>query len=225
MTIAGLEGRARDLFLRVAFATAAAITVLTFALAQIQGGGLQVLLAASLATSVAAGGAALCMLIQQQRLGVDGSLHPLDVARWAGALLAAVVGPLLTAVLVLGVVWGIAMAIAPEASAGNLAGVGVAWLVVPMALLITGTAALRTVAVAAGRPLDVREAIALAEGQEWSLVPIGLGLAVALLLTLAGVAGVALGIAAASAAIVLGLVLLVPASARMAMHAERLGVR
>lgn len=225
MTTAVLEGRARDLFIRLSAAMIAVIGLLAFALTQVGGDGLRLLLATALAASVAAGGAALCMLVQQQRLGMDAALHPLAVARWASALLAAVIGPLLTALLVLGVVWAVAMAISPQASAGSLAGVGVAWLVLPMALLITGTAALRTVAVAAGRPLDVRDAIALVEGQEWSLVPVGLALALAVLLTLAGVVGVALGFAAAAAAILLGLFLLVPASIRLAVHGERLGLR
>lgn len=225
MTIAVLEGRARDLFIRLSAAMIAVIGLLAFALTQVGGDGLRLLLATALAASVAAGGAALCMLVQQQRLGMDAALHPLAVARWASALLAAVIGPLLTALLVLGVVWAVAMAISPQASAGSLAGVGVAWLVLPMALLITGTAALRTVAVAAGCPLDVRDAIALVEGQEWSLVPVGLALALAVLLTLAGVVGVALGFAAAAAAILLGLSLLVPASIRLAVHGERLGLR
>ena len=225
MTIAVLEGRARDLFIRLSAAMIAVVGLLAFALTQVGGDGLRLLLATALAASVAAGGAALCMLVQQQRLGMDAALHPLAVARWASALLAAVIGPLLTALLVLGVVWAVAMAISPKASAGSLAGVGVAWLVLPMALLITGTAALRTVAVAAGRPLDVRDAIALVEGQEWSLVPVGLALALAVLLTLAGVVGVALGFAAAAAAILLGLFLLVPASIRLAVHGERLGLR
>lgn len=225
MTIAGLGGRNRDLFFALATATAVAVGVCTFALEQVAGEGLRLLLVAALASAVAAGGGALCMLMQQQSLGMDAALGPVAVARWAGALLAAVIGPLLTAFAVLAIVWVIAMAIAPQASAGNLAGVGAAWLVLlPMALLITGAAALRTIAVAAERRLDVREAIALVEGQEWTLVPVGLALATAVLMTLAGVVGVALGYAAAAAAILLGLLLLVPASVRLARHGERLGV-
>ena len=224
MTIAGLGGRNRDLFFALATATAVAVGVCTFALEQVAGEGLRLLLVAALASAVTAGGGALCMLMQQQSLGMDAALGPVAVARWAGALLAAVIGPLLTAFAVLAIVWVIAMAIAPQASAGNLAGFGAAWLVLPMALLITGTAALRTVAVAAERRLDVREAIVLVKGQEWTLVPVGLALATAVLMTLAGVVGVALGYAAAAAAILLGLLLLVPASVRLARHGERLGV-
>ena len=56
------------------------------------------------------------------------------------------------------------------------------------------------------------------------LALVGLALATAVLMTLAGVVGVALGYAAAAAAILLGLLLLVPASVRLARHGERLGV-
>ena len=212
----------RDRIIRIAAVTLTAVMITGSALVWFEAGFLQTLALLGLVAAVAGGGGAMGMIVQQHLLGREPSLAPLAVARWSGALVAATLGPLATAAAGLALVVGAGAVLIPAEDAGSLAGVGVAWLVLPMALLVTGTASLRTVAVALARELDIREVIDLADGREWSLVPVGLGLALAVGLCTAGVVGLALGEVAASLAIVAGLALLLPASAALARRWERL---
>lgn len=117
---------------------------------------------------------------------------------WTGAFVGAVAGPLITAKLT---VAGVALAsgtVLPVEGAGALAGVGVAGMVLPMALLVAGTAAMKLPASAVGAPIDAREAIRLVEGREWSLLPLGFVLALTVLAigvgTVAGVFGMLPGL-------------------------------
>ncbi|MEE4300375.1 MAG: hypothetical protein V2J24_13115 [Pseudomonadales bacterium] len=217
------DGAVRDRIIGIAVATLAAVMVTGSALVWLDAGPLRTLALLALVATVAGGGGALGMVVQQHQLGCDVSLRPLAVARWSGALTAAVLGPLATGAVGIGVVVGLGSLLVPAESGGSLAGVGGVSLVLPMALLVTGTASLRTVAVALARDLEIREVIAVAEGHEWSLVPVGLALAFAVLACTAGIVGLALGVVPASLAIVIGLAALLPASAALAGHWERLG--
>jgi hypothetical protein len=214
----------RGRVIRIAFGTVAGVGLIGGLLFALEPGGLRTLSLLALIAVVAGGGAAMGMTVQQHLLGRDVALRPLAVARWSGALITAVLGPLVTAGAALGVVAGLGMLLLPAENAGSYAGAGAAWLLLPMALLVTGTASLRTVDVALGRAREIRAVIDVAEGHEWSLVPVGIALALAVLLCTAGVAGLGLGVAPAAVAIVVGLALLIPASAALARHAERLGV-
>jgi hypothetical protein len=171
------------------------------ALAASGGGALATLALLALIAAVAGGGAAMGMTVQQHQLGHAPALAPLAVARWAGALLAAVGGPLVTAAVGLAVLVGLGSLLVPAENSGSMAGVG---------------------GVALARDPEIREVIALAEGHEWSLVPVGVVLSLAVLLCAGGIAGLALGVVPASLAIVAGLVVLVPASAALARRWEQL---
>ena len=214
----------RGRLVRIALGTAGGVAATGAALLVLEPGAPRTITLLALIAVVAGGGAALGTTVQQHLLGRDVALRPLDLARWSGALLAAVMGPMVTAGAVLGVVAGLGVLFLPAENAGSYAGAGAAWLLLPMALLVTGTASLRTVDVALGRRREIRAVIDLAEGHEWSLVPVGMVLALAVLLCTAGVVGLGLGAALAVVAVFAGLALLLPASAALARHAERLGV-
>lgn len=217
------DAAVRDRIVRIAAATLAGVMVTGSVLVWLDVGALRTAALLALVAVVAGGGGAMGMVVQQHMLGRETSLRPLAVARWSGALTAAVLGPLATGALGVGLVIGVGELLVPAERAGSLAGVGGLSLVLPMALLVTGTASLRTVAVALARDLEIREVIAFADGHEWSLVPVGLALAFAVLACAAGIVGLALGMVPASLAIVVGLLVLVPASAALARHWERLG--
>lgn len=217
------DAAVRDRIVRIAAATLAAVMATGSALVWLDAGPLRTLALLALVAAVAGGGGAMGLIVQQHLLGCEVRVQPLAVARWSGALTAAVLGPLATGALGIGLVVGIGSLLVPAESAGSLAGVGGLSLVLPMALLVTGTASLRTVTVALARDLEIRAVIAFAEGREWSLVPVGLALALAVLACTAGIVGLALGVVPASLAIVFGLAVLLPASAALARHWERLG--
>jgi len=142
---------------------------------------------------VLAGVAAMSLLIQQSLLGRAPALTSLGIARWGGTMLAVIAGPLLTAKLLVGAIALAGTLLVGADGAGAYAGVGVAWLILPMALLVTGTAALKLPAVAVDAPIDTGAAIALADGREWSLVPLGIGLTLAFLLLAGGTLMLATG--------------------------------
>ncbi|MEE4360250.1 MAG: hypothetical protein V2I63_01865 [Pseudomonadales bacterium] len=154
--------------------------------------------------------------VQRGVLGQAASPGPRTVLAWAGTLLATVAGPLITAKLVVAVIALVSLALVPADGAGAFAGVGIAWLVLPMALLVTGTAALKLPAVAVGLPLDTREAIRLADGREWSLLPLGLVLTTAVFLVVLGVGAAGFGSPLGLVAVALGIALFLPVSAAVA---------
>jgi len=162
--------------------------------------------------------AALAIRRQRVALGfATGSWWmPLRTLRWSGALVATVAGPLLFAKMLVMVLALGSEVLLPAEGAGMMAGIGVAWLVLPMALLVIGTAALKLPAAADDRTLDTRDVIRLADGNEWSLMPLGVGLARGLLLLLGGALGVAMGTAAYLPLLPLGMALLVWISGRLA---------
>jgi hypothetical protein len=166
----------------------------------------KVVAAVAVAGALLAGAAGACLSVQQGLLERPRALAPLPVARWGGTLLASVAGPLLMAKLVLAAIFGVGL-LMTEGATGAMAGVGLAWLVLPMALLVTGTAALKLPALAADRPLDTAGVIRLADGREWSLVPLGIALTVAVLLLVAG----------GAALMTVGLLGLIPAAAGFAL--------
>lgn len=160
------------------------------------------------------------LAIRQQRLtlGLDtaGWWMPWRTLRWSGALIASVAGPLLFAKMsIMALALGSEFLL-PAEGAGMMAGVSVAWLLLPMALLVIGTAALKLPAAADDRPLDTRDAIRLADGNEWSLMPLGLGLALGMSLLVAGALGVATAVFALLLLLPLGSALLVWVSGRVA---------
>ncbi len=170
-----------------------------------------------LATAILAT-AALAVRRQRQALGLDAApwWMPRRTLRWSGAMVAGVLGPLLFAkMLVMALALGSEL-ILPAEGAGMMAGIGVAWLLLPMALLVIGTAALKLPAAADDKTLDTREVIRLADGNEWSLMPLGVGLALGVLLLLGPAVGVALGTLAYLPLLPLGVVLLVWVSGRLA---------
>lgn len=142
--------------------------------------------------------------------------------RWSGALFAGVLGPLLLAKFLVTVLAFGSEALFSADGSGMLAGVGVAWLVLPMALLVIGTSALRLPAAAVDLQLDTRSVIRLAEGREWSLVPLGTGFALALLVLLAGAAGTAVGRLEAVLLLPLGIAMLLWLSRRAALRYREL---
>lgn len=161
--------------------------------------------------------ATLAIPRQRQALGLETTAWwmPLRTLRWSGALVASVVGPLLFAKMLVMVLALGSEILLPAEGAGMMAGIGLAWLLLPMALLVIGTAALKLPAAADDRPLDTRDVIRLADGNEWSLMPLGVGLALGVVMMIGG----ALGLASASLAALLlplGMALLVWVSGRLA---------
>lgn len=136
--------------------------------------------------------------------------------RWGGTLVASVVGPLLFAKLLVMVLALGSEVLLPAAGAGMMAGIGVAWLVLPMALLVIGTAALKLPAASDDRYLDTRDVIRLADGNEWSLLPLGVGMAFGMSLLIAAALGVATGSWMLLVLLPLGIGLLVWMSGRIA---------
>ncbi|MCC5888844.1 MAG: hypothetical protein JJT88_20585 [Gammaproteobacteria bacterium] len=168
--------------------------------------------AAILVTSV------LAIRRQRRALGHEapGWWMPLRSLRWSGALVASVVGPLLFAKMLVMVLALGSEVLLPAEGAGMMAGIGVAWLVLPMALLVIGTAALKLPAAADDRTLDTRDVIRLADGNEWSLLPLGVGLALGVSLLIGAALGVAMGTLAYLPLLPLGMALLVWISGRLA---------
>ncbi|TVS15822.1 MAG: hypothetical protein EA417_12165 [Gammaproteobacteria bacterium] len=160
-----------------------------------------------------------CIRRQRQLLGMDGTgFAPIHTLRWSGALFAGVLGPLLCAKLLIMVLALGSDAALPAEGAGMFAGIGFAWLVLPMALLVIGTAALKLPAAAIGRDLDTQDVIRLADGREWSLLPMGMGLALAMLLLVAGAVGIAVGRLEAVLPLAAGMFLLRWLSQRIAIR-------
>jgi len=162
------------------------------------------------------------MAIGQQRraLGLQTATWwmPLRTLRWSGALVASVVGPLLFAKMLVMVLALASEVLLPAEGAGMMAGIGLAWLLLPMALLVMGTAALKLPAAADDRLLDTRDVIRLADGNEWSLMPLGVGLGLGVLLLIGGALGVASTNLAALLLLPLGMALLVWVSGRLALR-------
>lgn len=172
---------------------------------------------------VLAGVAATSLLIQQSLLGRTPALTPLRVARWGGTMLAVIAGPLVTAKLLVGAIALAGTLLVGADGAGAYAGVGIAWLVLPMALLVTGTAALKLPALAADAPMDTGGAIALADGREWSLVPLGIGLTLSFLLLAAGTLALATGQLWGLLPLSAGAIAFAPAVAALARRWQGLG--
>lgn len=170
----------------------------------------------------AALGATAVMAIAQQRraLGLQTATlwMPLRTLRWSGALVASVVGPLLFAKMLVMVLALGSEVLLPAEGAGMMAGIGFAWLLLPMALLVIGTGALKLPAAADDRPLDTRDVIRLADGNEWSLLPFGVVLALGVSLLMGGALGLALGSPEALLLLPLGMALLVWISGRLALR-------
>lgn len=165
-----------------------------------------------------------CIRAQRSVLGCEpaATISPRRSLRWSGALFAGVLGPLLLAKFLVTLLALGSEALLSSDGSGMLAGVGVAWLVLPMALLVIGTAALRLPAAALDQHLDTRDVIRLAEGREWSLVPLGAGLALAVLLLLAASAATALGRLEAVLLLPVGVACLVLLSRRVASRYREL---
>lgn len=174
--------------------------------------GVLVFVVAVLATAV------LAIRQQRQTLGLDTATWwmPLRTLRWSGALVVGVVGPLLFAKMLVMVLALGSEVLLPADGAGMMAGIGIAWLLLPMALLVIGTAALKLPAAADDRALDTRDVIRLADGNEWSLMPLGVGLALGVLLLLGAALGVAVGALTYMFMLPLGMALLVWVSALLA---------
>ena len=184
-----------------------------------------VLVALLIGICVLAGVAAASLLIQQSLLERSPALTPLRVARWGGTMLAVIAGPLVTAKLLVGAI-ALAGALLVEVDgAGAYAGVGIAWLILPMALLVTGTAALKLPAVAADAPIDTGAAITLANGREWSLVPLGIALTLTFLMLAAGTLLLATGRLWGLLPLVAGGVAFAPAVAALARRWQGLAGR
>ena len=168
--------------------------------------------------------AALAIRRQRLALGLEATTWwmPLRTLRWSGALIAGVAGPLLFAKMLIMLLALGSEVILPAEGAGMMAGIGVAWLLLPMALLVIGTAALKLPAAANDQALDTRDVIRLADGNEWSLMPLGLGLALGVLLLLGGALGVALGALALLLLLPLGMALLVWVNGRLANRYQSL---
>lgn len=165
-----------------------------------------------------------CVRRQRRVMGIDdsASVAPIRTLRWSGVLFAGVLGPLLFAkLLIMVLALGSEVAL-PADGAGMFAGIGFAWLVLPMALLVIGTAALKLPAAAIDRDLDTQEVIRLADGREWSLLPLGMGLALAMLLLVAGSAGIALGRFEAVLPLLAGMLVLLWLSQRIAIRYQDL---
>lgn len=166
------------------------------------------------------------LAIRRQRMALGcagpGWWMPWRTLRWSGALLASVVGPLLFAKMLVMILALGSEILLPAAGAGMMAGIGVAWLVLPMALLVIGTAALKLPAAAVDRALYTRDAIRLADGNEWSLMPLGVGLALGVLMLIAGALGVAMGMLASLPLLPLAVAVLVWASGRLASRYQSL---
>ena len=160
---------------------------------------------------------------QRSILGREGDAWSLRRSlRWSGSLFAGVPGPLLLAKFLVTVLAFGSEALFSADGSGMLAGVGVAWLVLPMALLVIGTSSLRLPAAAVDLQLDTRSVIRLADGCEWSLVPLGAGFALALLVLLAGSAGAAMGRLEALLLLPVGIAMLLWLSRRAALRYREL---
>lgn len=203
----------------LALAVAGSLAVVVTLLAP---GPLRLLMGAGVALSVLLGLAAMCLPVQQRLLGRSVTRAPLPLARFGGAMLAAIAGPLVTAKLLVALIAVAGSFVVDTEGAGAYAGIGVAWLIVPMALLVTGTAALKLPALAMGRPIDTGEAIALADGREWSLVPLGIALTGPFMLIAAGALLAATGTLWGLALLVPGTALFLPANAALARRWQRL---
>lgn len=194
----------------------AAVLILAGVTAWLEPGLLRTLLLAALAGGALFATAALCVTAQRGELGASTAFAPVRTLRWSGTLLAGIAGPLIVAKLMVGGLALLSGATLPTEGAGMLAGIGAAWLVLPMAMLVIGTAALKLPACALDRPLDTSDAIRLANGHEWSLLPLGAGLTLGLLALVAGYAAVATGRFEGLALLVVGMCLLPWVALRLA---------
>lgn len=189
---------------------------------QLDAGLLRMVIGIGVGVCVLSGVAAMCLPLQQRLLGRPVTRSPRSVARFGGAMLAAVAGPLLTAKLLVVLIAFAGSFMVETDGAGAYAGIGVAWLILPMALLVTGTAALKLPALAAGRAIDTGEAIALADGREWSLVPLGIALTLPFMVIAAGTVLAATGVLWGLALLIPGVALFLPANAALARRWQRL---
>lgn len=203
----------------ISFAAATALALLVTVL---DAGLLRMLTGLGVAVCVVFGIAAMCLPVQQRLLGRPVTRAPLPLARFGGAMLAAVAGPLLTAKLLVALTAFAGSFMVETEGAGAYAGIGLAWLILPMALLVTGTAALKLPALAMGRPIDTGEAIALANGREWSLVPLGIALTLPFMLLAAGTVLAATGTLWGLVLLIPGAILFLPANAALARRWQQL---
>lgn len=199
-----------------------AASALAWLVTLLDAGLLRILTGIGVGVCVLLGIAAMCLPLQQRLLGQPVTRAPLPLARFGGAMLAAVAGPLITAKLLVGLIALAGSFMVETDGAGAYAGIGVAWLIVPMALLVTGTAALKLPALAMGRPMDTGEVIRLADGREWSLVPLGIALTLPFVLIAAGTALAATGLLWGLALLIPGAALFLPANAALARRFQRL---
>lgn len=217
-----VDDAARSLALRSGMAALAGAAACAFLVTLFESLPLRLFAGAAVAACVLGGLAAVCLPIQQSLVGQPVRLSPAQVVRWSGALLGAVGGPLVTAQLLVMAIAAAGTWLVEAEGGGMFAGIGIAWLALPMALLVAGTGALKLPAIAARDPIDTAAAIALANGREWSLAPLGVALTIPFLLLSAGTLLAATGTPAGLLLVVPGALLFMPASAALARRWQRL---